>query len=206
MARRKRGAGGRIFMLLLLILLMLAGGVLLFDILGVIDSRQALYPVMEFFGLVSRPQPVNAEDPWLLDKERLIKREEALYLYSDELASKDQDIIKKEEEVLQMVNTLAEKEKAQEEREKAFNEIVNRYDNKKANLEQAARYLVGMEPANSVKILLEMDTQDAIELLRVVEEQALAAGEDSIVSYWLSLLPAEKAAEIQRKMVRTPGA
>jgi flagellar protein FlbB len=52
--------------------------------------------------------------------------------------------------------------------------------------------------------MLAMDDQDVIDALRKTEEIAQAEGTTSIVSYWLSLMPPERAAEIQRKMVSRP--
>jgi len=37
-----------------------------------------------------------------------------------------------------------------------------------------------------------------------VEKLAVAAGEESIVSFWLSLMPSDRAAVIQRKMAVKP--
>jgi flagellar protein FlbB len=50
-----------------------------------------------------------------------------------------------------------------------------------------------------------MEDQDVIDLFRVTEEQAAEAGEISLVAYWLSLMPAERAAALERKMARKTG-
>ena len=83
-----------------------------------------------------------------------------------------------------------------------FNERVQAFDNRRDNLRQNADYLVGMPPASAVKILLEMEDQYVIDLFRVTEEQARRSGEVSLVAYWLSLMPPERAATLQRKMAR----
>jgi len=62
-----------------------------------------------------------------------------------------------------------------------------------------------MPPANSVAILLKMGDQDIIDLLRIVEQQAQKAGTDSVVPLWLSMMPADKAADLQRKMAARAG-
>jgi flagellar protein FlbB len=41
--------------------------------------------------------------------------------------------------------------------------------------------------------------------MRVTEELAVEAGEASLVAYWLSLMPADRAAALQRKMARKTG-
>ena len=61
-----------------------------------------------------------------------------------------------------------------------------------------------MPPKNAVAILVAMDDQDVIDVLRKADEVAAASGQASTVAYWLSLMPGERAAEIQRKMANKP--
>jgi flagellar protein FlbB len=74
-------------------------------------------------------------------------------------------------------------------------------------MEQIAQYLVGMPPASAVDIMMNMEDQDLIDILRTVERLAQEAGEQSIVSYWFSLMAErnpERAAALQRKWVKKP--
>jgi flagellar protein FlbB len=197
------GAGFRILILLLLVGVLVLGGLVWFDYLGVIDARRTLSPV---FSLVrgGRVQ-VNAEDPLLLDKERLAKQLESLAVRSEELDNWEKQLTAKQLEVDQMVETLGEREAAVQDREKVLNDRLRAYDNRVENLRQSSAYLVGMPPENAVKILLAMEDQDVIDIFRVTEQQAAEAGEVSLVAYWLSLMPADRAAVLQRKMSRTTG-
>jgi flagellar protein FlbB len=61
-----------------------------------------------------------------------------------------------------------------------------------------------MPPASAVEIINRMNDQDAIDVLRKTEEIAQAEGTASIVSFWLSLMPPDRAAELQRKMAGRP--
>ena len=61
-----------------------------------------------------------------------------------------------------------------------------------------------MKPDAAVAILVAMDDQTVIDVLRKVEELAAANGSSSMGSYWLSLMPSDRAAEIQRKMISKP--
>ena len=61
-----------------------------------------------------------------------------------------------------------------------------------------------MPPDKARDILLEMGDQDVIDILRVTERLAEEAGESSLVAYWLSLMPADRSAAIQRKMTIKP--
>jgi len=198
------GAGFRIVLLVLLIGVLALGGLVWFDYLGVVDARRTLAPVFALFG-ARRPE-VEAEDPMLLDKERLSKQLESVAVRAEELGAREQALASKEQELAQKVEQVQEREKAVEDREKLFNERVKAYDNRRESLIKNSAYLVGMPPDKAVKILLAMEDQDVIDLMRVTEELAVEAGETSLVAYWLSLMPADRAAALQRKMSRKTGA
>jgi flagellar protein FlbB len=197
------GAGFRIVILILLVGVLVLGGLVWFDYLGILDARRTLAPVFALFG-AKKPES-DAEDPLLLDKERLSKQMEALAVRAEELASRDQQLQSREQELAQKVEQIQDREKAAEEREKVFNERLQAFENRRVNLRQNAVYLVGMPPDKAVKILLAMEDQDVIDLFRITEEQAAEAGETSLVAYWLSLMPAERAAALERKMARKTG-
>ena len=197
------GAGFRIVILILLVGVLALGGLVWFDYLGVVDARRTLAPVFALLG-ARRPE-LDAEDPLLLDKERLAKQLEAVAVRAEELAAREQALGSQEQELAQKIQLVQEREKAVEDREKLFNQRVQAYDNRRDNLLQNSAYLVGMPPDKAVKILLAMEDQDVIDLMRVTEELATEAGEASLVAYWLSLMPADRAAALQRKMARKSG-
>ena len=196
---------GRIILLVLMILALIAGGLVWFDYLGLIEAKSLLGPAYRAFGIGARKSaPISASSPALLEDERIGKRLEALEARSDELDQKQGDVEKKDAEIGQKAQELEERGKALDDKEKSFNDKVKQYENRKVNVEQNALYLKSMPPAQAVEILKAMDDQTVIDILRSVEEQAKAAGEDSIVSYWLSMMPAERSATIQRKMTVKP--
>jgi len=203
-SRRRANSFGRIFGLLFLILLLAGLGLLWLDILGLVDTRQLAMPVLKAVGFTPSDRQINAEDPLLLDRERLIKREDSLALYKEDLALQDAELKKQNEELLQKQDSLSGREKAQDDRENSFNQIQKQADDRKANLVQNSRYLNSMPPSKAVPILLQLDDQDLIDLLRVTEDEAKAQGQSSIVSAWIAQMPADRAATIQRKMARKP--
>jgi len=203
--RRSANVLGRIFGLLLLILVLSAVGLLWLDILGLVDVRTMALPALKLFGMTSTERTINAEDPLLLDRERLIKREQSLTLLQEELGLATVDLKKQNDDVLQKQNALAEQQKALEDQQNSFNEAVKAADDKKANLVQNSKYLTNMPPKTAVEILLKMEDQDLIDLFRVTEDLAKANGTASIVSAWLAKFPPERAAAIQRKMARKTG-
>jgi flagellar protein FlbB len=198
------GLAPRVFVLFLLILVLLAGGALWFDFLGIIDIKDALSPVFRILGFQGRSKVDAPDSLFLLDAERLGKLKEAVDLQAEDTRRMEDTLKNREQEILQKAAELDEQRKALQDQEKSFNERVRLYDNKRANIEQNARYLTGMPPAQAVGILIKMDDQDIIDHLRMVEKLAEGAGEESIVAYWLSLMPSDRAAVIQRKMAVKP--
>ena len=197
------GAGFRVVILLLLVAVLVLGGLVWFDYLGIVDAQGLLAPV---FALIRGERVVvDAEDPLLLEKERMTKQLEALAIRSEELAAWEQELETSQAEIDQMVEQLQEREQTIEDREKVFNERLQAFENRRVNLRRNSDYLVGMPPESAVKILLQMEDQDVIDIFRITEEQAQATGELSLVSYWLSLMPADRAAVLQRKMSRKTG-
>ncbi|MBR7079188.1 MAG: flagellar protein FlbB [Treponema sp.] len=200
---------GKSILLILLIIIIVFFGLMWFDYLGIIQAKKWFAPVYRLFGLQpqtttvpSSPSSLEEED---LDNARWAKRLEALDIRSEELDKREADIEAGEENNAQIAQELEDQKKAQEEREKTFNNEVKKYDIRMVNIEQIVENLRGMQPKNAVNILLEMDDQDVIDVLRKEKE---SAGAQSLGSYWLSLMVdsgnAERAAEIQRKMTNKP--
>jgi hypothetical protein len=194
--------------MLVLILILILGGMLWFDYLGVLNAKKIFAPVYRLFGLQVQTSVSDMQsDASLtadLDEDRLAKRLEALNVYAEELDKREQDIAAKEAENLQITQKLEEMRVALEEREKTFNNEVKKYDDRNVNIEQNAKNLNSMRPADAVEILNAMDDQDVIDTLRKVEEMAAAAGKNSQVSNWLSMMPPERVAALQRKMTNKP--
>ncbi len=201
-----KGLGKTILLIFLIIILILAG-LMWFDYLGVIQAKKVFAPVYKLFGLspqtsttatVSKPLVAD------LDDDRLAKRLEALDIRSEELDKRETTITETETKNEEIAQELEDRKNSQDEREKTFNNTVKKYDDREVNIAQIATNLTSMQPKKAVDILIAMDDQDIIDVLRKVEEQAQAAKTASMVSYWLTLMPAERAAEIQRKMANKP--
>ena len=198
---------GKSFVLLIIILILIVGGLLWFDYLGVVHVKNIfapLYTLMHKAPPTSIPATQSKSLTANLDEDRLLKQREALNLFKEELDKREADIAAVEKQNQEVSAELAEREKNQEEREKTFNATVKKYDDKNINVEQIANNLNGMRPQAAVDILIAMDDQTVIDVLRKVEELAAANGTSSMGSYWLSLMPSERAAEIQRKMISKP--
>jgi len=198
---------GKSFVLILIILILVAGGLLWFNFLGIIRLNSVFAPVYKLLGkepqtsltvTQSKPLAVN------IDEDRLNKIQESLDIQIEELEKRESDVTAKENLLAQTAAELDEREKNQEEREKTFNLAQKKYEDINVNIEQIANNLNGMRPEAAVNILIAMNDQLIIDVLRKVEELAAENNTASMGSYWLSLMPSERAAEIQRKMVSKP--
>ncbi|MCH5290919.1 MAG: flagellar protein FlbB [Treponema sp.] len=199
---------GKSLLLLLLIIVMVLFGLLWFDYLGVIQAKPLFAPVYRLLGMKvqsstspSSPKDLAAAD---LDNDRYSKRLEALAIRSEELDKREAEVRLAEDNNVQVAQALQDREAAQEEREKTFNNELKKHENRERNIEQIVQNLEGMQPRNAVAILEQMDDQDVIDVLRRAEAKAKSAGTSSMVAYWLSLMNASQAAEIQRKMANKP--
>ena len=201
MARYSRvGAAPRIVVLVLLVLVLLVGGTLWFNYLGLIDARAVVAPVASLFG-VRRPAEVDpADDAILLDSARLAKREQALTLVAEDIARRERELEDTTAELALLRDEIEARESELRDREISFNQRVREDENRRARVEQISRNLTGMPPDNAVAILQGFEDQLLIETLRITEERAAEAGEFSLVPFWLSQFPPQRAAEIQRKM------
>lgn len=201
----RRGTLGRVIVLLILIIILICGGLLWFDYLGIMRTRHLFAPVYSLFGLHNR-QGVSTlpTAPGNLDEDRIAKRLESIDIRSQELDMREQELDRREREILQVSQELEDRQSTVEERERSFSELMRATEDRAANIRVIAGYMNGMPPQAAVDNLLAMDDQDVIDILRAVEDEATAAGEVSSVAYWFSLMPPERAAEIQRKMTSKP--
>ncbi len=196
---------GRVVVLIILIVFLVAGGILWFDYLGLVNSRDTFAPVYRLFGADTRAGiSTLPREPGDLDADRLAKRLESLDLRTQELDKTATDLTRREAEILQMAQEIEDRQVSLEERERTFAALMRQSDDRATNIAQIAAYINGMPPQAAVNNLLAMDDQDIIDILRQVEQQAAAAGRGSSVAFWFSLMPPARAAEIQRKMANKP--
>ncbi|MDR2477322.1 MAG: flagellar protein FlbB [Treponema sp.] len=196
---------GRVIALLLLVAVLAGGGLIWFDYLNVIDAKTVLAPLYRFIGKEGRSQTETTPVEFLnIDAERLKVRLEALDLRKMEMDTQQRQIESRYAEIEQMAQDVEERQKSLDEREFLLKAQADDAEDKDRNVEQLARYLNGMPPERAVGIISATDDQLVIDLLRKTEEIAQAEGTASIVSYWLSLMEPQRAAELQRKMAGKP--
>ncbi len=199
---------GKTLVLLVLIVIMVLAGLLWFDYLGAIEMKKTFAPVYEFLGLspqttdtADKPENANIAD---LEQDRMSKIIEEYELHSQELDKREADILVKEAQNEQMAQELEDRRIALEESEKTFNNERKKAEDREVNIRTRAEYLNSMPPKSAVDILLAMGDQDFIDTIRMVDKIAEETGKGSNVAYWMSLMPAERVAEITRKMGSKP--
>ena len=197
--------GLRIFILFLLIIVLSLGGIIWLDYLGIVDAKAMISPVYQLLGLGRRSAVASADDPNLLDKERLAKQQDSLALRQQDLDTREAALDQKEKQLNQLGQDLNDRQSALDAQQKALSDAKKSLDDRSVNLEQNAVYLTSMAPANAIAILVKQDDQYVIDTFRIVDAQALKAGTDSLVPIWLSLMPPDRAATLQRKMAGQTG-
>jgi flagellar protein FlbB len=197
--------GVRIFVLLLLLIVLTLGGIIWFDYLGLINAKDLFSPLYQLLGFQKRSAVAAADDPNLLDRERLAKEAQGLDVRQQELDARAAELDSREAKLTQLAQDLADKEAALTSREKAFIDQTNAFENRRANIEQSAQNLMSMTPAKAVGILDKREDQDVIDIFHAADTLAAQAGEDSLVPVWLSLMSPDRAATLMRKMERGTG-
>jgi len=198
---------GRIVILLILILVLAGGGILWFDYLNVIDAKTTLAPLYRFVGKEPRTAGELGPDDFInLDAERLAVILEAQALRELDMDTREDEIAAKDAELEQKAQELIERQKILDDTEKSINDALLSAENKDRNVEGISQQLTNMQPERAVAIIMGMNDQNAIDVIRKTEELAQRAGTPSLVPYWLQLMAAtdegaKRAAELQRKMV-----
>jgi len=198
------GAAPRIFGLTLLVLVLGLGGALWFDFLGLIDVTAALSPALRWVGLEPREEAVEPDDPFLLESERIGKREEALAVLSDQLGEREQAILSREAELEAFAESLEERESALRDRENSVSEALRRVENERAALVKLSTYLTNMPPADAVDIMVNYGDPLLLDVLLMTDTLAEEGGRASLVPFWLSQMPADRAAIIGEKLEMLP--
>jgi flagellar protein FlbB len=192
----------KVFFLLLLLIAIVLGGIYWFDHLGLIDYKRVIGPLVQYLPSFMQRGEAVVDDPYLLEKELLGKREEVLMAQYDELHTKASELEQKELELKEVEAKLTEENKRLEEEKKVLSEKLSEYDNYRENIAKQAEYFTSMPPNAAVERLARLDDLLVIDILRQIDRTAEEEGRLSVVPYFLSLMDPAKAAVIQRKMTK----
>jgi flagellar protein FlbB len=186
------------------VLLNLAGimvALALLDSVGVLNLRKYLLPVTSRIPGLGNVALVNVEDPYLLSREERKKEQYTLKVLEENLKKKEEELRIKEIELKTTESRLADERDAVMALRKDFEDKKREYQDYKKNIIQQAKYITAMRPQDSVKRLELMDDMTVIDILREMEKMADQEGQQSTVSYLLSLMDPKRSSVIQRKML-----
>ena len=190
----------RLINLIFINIFLIASGFLWLDYLGLINFSQDIFPIIAKVPGLDYLLPKRSEDPFLLAKEEQKKLEYVKQKEWQKKKEKEKQLEEKEITVNEKTKWIKEQQDKLKEKEK---EIDGKYIEKetyKEKVGQQAVYLVGMRPEDAVERLSNMNDLLIIDILEAIEKKAQEEGQQSIVSYYLSLMEHDKASVIQRKM------
>jgi len=192
---RKESSSVSIVLLLLLLIVVIVATIYWFNFIGLLNIQRSLFKAYQKIPGLKVAKEI--QDPLLLDKEYLDKYKLSLDNRNLTLDNKQKEQEKKELEIANKENELKKKEDALAQKEENINALLNQYDNIKENIRSQAQDFINMPPESAVSILNNMDIYIVVDILRTINEIAAESGESSIVPYYLSLMPPDRAAQIQ---------
>ena len=203
---------GKSILLILLIAILVFFGLLWFDYIGAVSTKQTFSWFYKLLGLTPQTSVsasgVDDLEFFDIDEDRLAFGLESVELMREELNKREVEIRQSEDQNARIALELEDEKKAFEEEKKTLNNRVQKYDDKSKRIENAVAQFNGMLPEKAVDIMVQMSRdgkdQEVIDILRRTDEIAEETGTSSMVSYWLSLMPKETSAELLRKLVAKP--
>ena len=194
-------------LLLVLIFLIMIGGLIVFDWLGLMSLRHQLAPVLRLVGLnapTSDSPSAGAEDSATLNDTRLRRQLESLELERKNLGELEEKLAQRSNELDQRDLEITQAEEKLQQQLKALEERENLYRDRNAKIEQIARNFGGMPPAQAVAQMDAMDPLLVVDVLRAADRIAVEENTSSLVSYWISQMPANRGAEINKLLIEKP--
>ncbi len=195
----------KILFLILLIIVIIMGGIYWFDRLGILDYKKVAGPMARYLPAFLQRGEVVEEDPNLLEREFLTKREQILEAKTLEVELQARELEEKELMLREREAKLGEEAKRLDEEKKVLSEKQREYDNYKDNIVRQATYFTSMPPEAAVERLSKMEDLLVIDILREIDRNAEETGAFSVVPFFLSLMDPDKASAVQRKMTKVGG-
>ena len=192
-------------LLVILILLIMVGGLIIFDWLGLMSLRQEFAPILRLVGLNAAPDPNTSESEGAsLNDARLRQQLESLELKRKNLEELEQKLLQRSDELDERELAITQAEGQLQQQLNSLEERENLYRERNTKVEQVARNFSDMPPAQAVAQMNEMEALLVVDVLRAAERLATQGEASSLVSYWVSLMPAERGAEINKLLVSKP--
>ena len=189
----------KILYLLILIIFIMGFGLFWMDYIGLIKLNKYINRFRGEPGLVI--EAVD-DEPSLVEREEFNKEREKLLERIEELDKREATLIENEKELIAEKEKLDEMRKGLDLEKKKFNEMKNNHAGYTENVKKLAEKMANMPPEDSVKIMINWEDPLIIDVLRQMDSDAEEAGQASITSYLITLMPKEKASRIMYLMTQ----
>lgn len=193
--------------LIIVIFALLVAGMLIFDWLGLMSVRQQLAPIIRLVGLNSptgESDPNEDVSPTQINDARLRQQLSAIDLERQgleelrrQLEERSAQLDEREQELLRSEQVLQEQQESLQQQEALYRDRIEK-------VRSLAQKFNGMPPAQAVAQMNAMDALLVVDVLRAADQIAQETGGNSLVAFWLSQMPADRAAEINRLLVEKP--
>jgi len=190
----------KVFYLFILILFLVSAGFFWLDYIGLI-SIDSYYS--KYFDKKAESVLYSGDDePSLIKKEEFEKEKTKFQERVEELDKRELKISEQEKFVQSETEKLKEiKDGIELEKKKLENEK-EKYKGYQKNIVDLASKIQSMPPKQAVDIMVNWEDPLIIAVLRQMDENAAAAGTQTITSYLISLMPKEKASHIMYLMTQ----
>ncbi len=145
---------------------------------------------------------VDGDEPSLIALEEFEKEKENLRERVEGLDKREALLAEREKEIEAQKEKLEEVKKGLELEQKKFISEKKKYSGYQVNVKQLAEKISNMPPEESVKIMIKWEEPLIIDVLRQMDADALEAGQASITSYLITLMPKDKASRIMYLMTQ----
>ncbi|MDY6932812.1 MAG: hypothetical protein SVZ03_01155 [Spirochaetota bacterium] len=190
----------KIFYLLMIIIFVFMAGFFWLDYIGLINLNKELqqYYKREI------PLVIDSDDdePSLIEREEFNKEKKKLLERIDELDKREAEILEKEKKIAKEREELEEIRNGLDIEKKRQEEAKKRYSGYSKNVIDLAQKIASMRPDEAVQIMIKWEEPLLIDVLRQMDINAEEAGQISITSYLISLMPREKASQIMYLMTQ----
>ncbi|MBN2435101.1 MAG: hypothetical protein JXK07_07525 [Spirochaetes bacterium] len=190
----------KVIYLVLLIFFLLASGMFWLDYLGLVHLSR--FYRQNFAKSSESVLYADDDEPSLIRREEFIKEQENLKDRIADLDKREALIIEKEKELNKEQERLQEIARGLDLEKKKFEDEKEKYTGYRKNVVDLAQKIQAMPPDSSVGIMINWEDPLIIDVLRQMDQNAEEAGQVSITSYLISLMPKEKASRIMYLMTQ----
>jgi len=186
-----------IFLLIVMVFSLLLGFFWL-DYIGIINIGQSVNEIYN-----REPQLVVdalGDEPSLIEREEFEKRKEKFFERIEALDRREAELIEMESEMEKQKEKNEEISKGLADERNQLAIENKKYSGYRKNVIDLSIKLSSMRPEEAVEIMIKWEDSLIIDVLRQVDVNAQELGKTSVTSYFISLMPRERASQIMYLM------